>query len=435
MKKQSSLFKRCFSAIFYGVGGAAGSRILMFLANILLSRALGQEVFGQFSSLSGTVNLFVTFSGIGVSATLTRYVAATRDDGKMAGMYIRTLSSICCVMSMVLSASLFLFSDQISVLSTGVSTLGPYFKIVSFAVLFASMAAVEQSILVGYEMFRKSSVIQLARCAIFCGLGFVFSRIWGIYGAAVALLLSHIIQYILYFLANRNLFRARQVILSWKWTDETKEAAFSYAIPAFVSGLFVMPVNWLGNAMLTRTSGFTELAVFSVANQWMTYITYIPAQMGQMRPIYTDLYVRGHIDQLRKLMVKISITTTSIALVIVIAVTVFSKVVLSFYGAGYVAGQKTFVLMLLAAVLYTAQVQTGFILQTMKKMWVSVGINAAWGMILLSVYAILLNRGCEGYAVAYCAAYLVSLFIQMGLMKKYFKACQRCVNCKEAAEL
>lgn len=204
---RDSIVKRTFLAIFFGVGGAVGSRVLMFLANLLLSRTLGQDVFGRFSSLSNTVNLFVTFSGMGVSATLTRYVAANREDGKTTGMYICTLSRICATMSILLSVCLFVFAKQISILSTGSDSLAVYFRIVAVTVFFASMSSVEQSILVGFEAFAQSSSIQLFRCAAFCIAGFFFSKLWGIYGAVYALLVSHLTQYVFYLVANRTRYK------------------------------------------------------------------------------------------------------------------------------------------------------------------------------------------------------------------------------------
>lgn len=410
--KMNHLLKRCVSAIVYGVGGAAGSRVLMFLANILLSRILGQEFFGQFSSVSSTVNLFVTFSGMGVSATLTCFVAAYRDDSRRLGIYIRTLSSICMVMSIVLSLSLFLFAGPISQFSTGTATLAGYFRIVAVSVFFASMAAVEQSVLVGFEQFRKSSLVQLIRCTLFCGLGYIFSRLWGIHGAVYALLISHGAQYFLSLAINQKYYRTHGIRPVWQWNSELKQATFHYAVPAFLSGLFVMPVNWLGNAMLTRSTSFSQMAIFTVCNQWMQYITYIPSQMGQMRPIYTDLYVKGEHVTLRRLVCRVSLSTTAVVSAVCLMLCLMSDFILPVYGAAYISGKPVFLIMVLTAVFYTAQVQTGFILQATNKMWLAVMINCTWGVSLIASYAAMLDLGAVGYAIAFCLSYSIILIIQ-----------------------
>lgn len=415
---KSSLLKRCASAIVYGVGGAVGSRVLMFLANIFLSRMLGQVFFGQYSSLSSTVNLFVTFSGMGVSATLTRYVAAYRHDKEKLGVYIRTLSSICMGMSVALSIVMLFFARQISQLSTGGSELTSYFRVVAISVFFASMSAVEQSIQIGFEQFQLSSVIQLIRCGLFLGLSVILSRRWGIYGAVYALMLSHGVQYFASIFVNKKFYYSQGIQLKWHWNTEIRYAAVSYAVPAFISGLCVVPVQWIGNAMLTRTAGFEQMAVFTVCNQWMQYVTYIPSQMGQMRPIYTDLYVNDDRKKLKGLVGKVTLSTTGIAAAIALVLILASNMILSMYGSAYTDGSLAFVFMISAAVLFTAQVQTGFVLQAMNKMWLSVGINILWGIILLVSYCFLLRYEAIGYAFSFCIAYLVNLFIQLAIVHR-----------------
>lgn len=420
--QKSNLLKRCVSAIVYGVGGAVGSRVLMFLANLFLSRMLGQEVFGQYSSLSSTVNLFVTFSGMGVSATLTRYVAAYKNDREKLGIYIRTLSSICMAMSAILSMAMLFFARQISQLSTGGMELTAYFRIVAISVFFASMSAVEQSVLIGFEKFRISSVIQLIRCGLFLGLAVILSQQWGIYGAVYALLISHGLQYFVSVIVNKRFYSNRKILLKWQWNADIKYAAVSYAIPAFISGLCVVPVQWMGNAMLTRTAGFEQMAIFTVCNQWMQYVTYIPSQMGQMRPIYTDLYVNDDRKNLAKLVGRVTLSTTGVAATIALVLSLGSGFVLTMYGDSYMNGKLAFIFMLTAAVLFTAQVQTGFVLQAMNKMWLSVGINILWGIVLIGSFAFLLQYEAVGYAASFCISYFVSLFIQWVILLKSLRS-------------
>lgn len=237
MSKNRNLLKRCISAIFVGAGGAVGSRVLMFIANIILARVLKQECFGQYSSVSSTVNLFVVFSGIGISSTLTRYIATSRDDKQQLGVYIATLSRICFVFSLFLSGILLIFAEQISELSTGTVELTRYFRIVSITIFFASMASVEQSIMVGFERFKISTIVQIIRCGLFCILGYYLPKFYGLTGAVYALLICHGIQYILSVVLNKRYYAQKQIVLHWEWNDEMKQIARNYAFPAFLSGL------------------------------------------------------------------------------------------------------------------------------------------------------------------------------------------------------
>lgn len=425
------LVDRVFRAVFFGVGGAVGSRVFMALANIILSRVLGQEVFGQYSSLSTTVNLFVTFSGMGISATLTRYVAANSKDTEALGEYIRTLSWLCMGMAMLLTGVIAVFARQISVLSTGGESLTVYFRGVALAVLFAAMSAVEQSILLGFERFAFGSLVQLIRCGVFCVLGYVLSIRYGLTGSVAALVVSHALQYGMMVLYNRVMIRKKRITLKFRWNHRTRLAMFTFALPTFISGLFVLPVNWIGNAMLTQTAGFAQVSVFAVASQWMTYITYIPSQMGQMRPIYTDLYTRGKRQELLKLMVRTMLITSAIAVAIGAVVVAFSESILGIYGSGYRDGQYTLAFMVLAAVLYTAQVQVGFLMQAAGKMWISFFSNVVWAVTLLSVYAVLIELEDRGYAIAYATAYVVTLVLQLLVVYRFLRKMSKESQCDQ----
>lgn len=432
---ERSLLMRCFYAIFYGVGGAVGSRVLMAVANILLSQILGQEIFGKFASVNTTVNLFVTFAGMGISATVTRYIAANPLDKRLQGMYIRTLSRICLVMSVIFSGMMGLFAGEISLISTGGTELTEYFRIVAVAIFFASMSSVEQSVLTGYEQFGAGSAVQMIRCGLFCLLGYLFSKRWGIYGAVYTLVITHAVQYGLCLLLSKRYIRRNGIPLRWAWNSQTKQALLTFALPAFAAGLFVLPVNWIGNAILAQTSGFAQVALFAITHQWMSYITYAPSQMGQMRPIYTDLYFRGEGKKLTWMIIRTMIVTAALATLIGTVVVLFSEPILGIYGKGYMDGQYALAFMILAAVFYTAQVQTSFLMQATGRMWSSLAINAVWAAALLGSFWLLRGYGARGYAIAYSTAYFITLLLQVIVTLGILKSIPHSPNSQEQETL
>ena len=416
MGKPNSLLRRVLYAVFFGVGGAMISRVFMALASVVLANLLGQENFGKFSSVHDTINLFVTFSGVGVSATLTRYIAANRQSPELQGVFVRTLSKACMAMSLVLSLAMLVFAPQISRLTCATDELAGYFRLVAVAVFFAAMAAVEQSVMLGFERFAASSFMQLVQCSLYCLLCWLLSRPWGINGAVWALVISYGVQLLLSCISNHIYLKKNNIPLRWRWDSLTKQAMVGFALPTFAAGLFVLPVNWIGTAILNRTAGFGEKAVFTIALQWMTYITYVPSQLGQMRPIYTDLYAKGEAKRLKKLLFTTILLTTAAAAVIGGGVMLFKNAILGIYGAGFLRGGLTLGFMIGAAVLYTAQVQTGFLLQASGRMWIGLAINAFWAACLLGTYLCLTHLGSLGYAIGYRVAYGVTLTLQLAVV-------------------
>ncbi|WP_293729475.1 oligosaccharide flippase family protein [uncultured Phascolarctobacterium sp.] len=422
MNFNDTVIKRCFDAIFYGVGGAIGSRILMVLANIIVSRILGVENFGQYSFINNTVNLFITFSGLGLSATLVRYISANKDNKIIQGIYIKTLGGFCIALSFVFSAFLFILSSYISYYVCETNELSSYFRIVSVSIFFASMANIEQSIMIGFEQFKVSSLIQIIRCSLFLLLSLIMTLKWKLMGAIYAMSFTYILLYFISLMINTSYYKKEKIILKYSWDEDIKKSIINFSIPSFGSSIFVVPVNWVCNAMLTNSCGFMEIAYFTIAQQWMTYITYIPSQMGQLRPIYTDLLINKQINKLKRITIKTTLITTGIALVVALVLSAFSDLILNLYGKGYLEGKATFIVMLFTAVLYTMQVQTGFIIQAAGKMWLGFLINGIWGISLLLFFKMFIAYNSLGYSIAYLNSYILVFLLQYYVYKKIISA-------------
>ncbi len=421
----SSLLQRILKAIIFGIGGSVGSRALMMLTGVLVSQVLGKEFFGQFSMVNSTVTLFVTFSGLGISATLTRYVAMYRDDYRRLGNIIGTLSSFVGVLSIVMSVFLLLFSGKMSFWVSGSDVLTNYFKITSLTIFFSALASIQQSVLLGMEKYRESAKIELLRTGVYLVLSVFFSVWLGIYGALFALLTTHLLRFYLMYLENKKEYAKHDIVISFCFDEEIRNIIWTYSLPAFAASLFVMPVNWINNAILTRSVGFGELAIFSVALQWMTMTTYIPSQMGQVKPIYTDLFAHGKYDELKKVFRNITFSSVVLVLPVVVIGIRFSRNILSLYGSGYETGYVTFSLMMGTALLITMQSQIGTLLQSIGKMWAGFLLNLLWSIVIIGVFYSFKNLGSVGYAIGYVTAYGVHTVSSYCVVIYYFSRKER----------
>lgn len=409
--KSSPMLTRVITAIVFGVGGSVGSRALIVLSGVIVSRILGKDLYGKFSMVNSTVTLFVTFSGMGIGATLTRYVALYRDEHKKLGSIIQTLSTFVTLFSTLMSITVFILSKSISLWVSGTDTLTNYFKIASITIFSTSLASIQQSILLGMERYKTSALIDFIQCGIYLVLSPILSYWKSVNGAIWSLFISHTARFILMYIQNKKQYRANGTILKFSYNSEIKEIVLKFTVPAFTASLFVFPVNWINNAILAKQVGFGELAIFSVALQWMTIITYIPSQMGQIKPIYTDLFAKRQYTELKSILRNITLSSIGLVTPFIFFGICFSKQILILYGNEYETGYITFILMLVAAFLITAQSQVGAFLQAIGKMWTGFVLNLIWSIVLISVFYYYRQLGSKGYAIAYCFAYGVHLFI------------------------
>lgn len=406
-----SMRKRIWNAIIYGVGGAVGSRFLVLLSGIIVSNIVGKTSYGEFSHVNSTVTLFVTFSGLGISSTLTRFIAINKEDKIKIGKIIGSFGTIVSFFSIIMSLIMFLLAEQISFLTTENGDLIFYYQIGSLAMLFASLSSVQQSALLGFEQYKKSATIELFRCFIYVIAAYFLSKSHGVTGAILALMLGFILKFILMLLVNVIYNYKNHIKLGFIFDKEIRHILFTFTIPAFISALFVIPVNWISNSLLVRNTSFDELAIFSVAQQWMTIITYIPSQLGQMRPIYADLYSRKQYKTLFKTVKKFTFISVLLVFGVSGLALIFAKPLLGLYGENYSEGVLAFRIMMIVAFVIVTQAQLGTVFETINKMWTGFTLNLVWSIILLGSFSYFVMYGSLGYALAYLIAYTCHVIV------------------------
>lgn len=405
--KENPLSARMSQAISYGVGGAIGSRILILLSGIFVSRFLGSSDYGKYSLVHTTVLTFVSFSGLGIASTLTRYVVLYKEDRERLGKVVRTLIAFCYAMSVIVSLFVVLFSGTISLWISGTKELSIYFQFAAVSVLFSSLASVQQSILIGFEKFKVNAFVQFARCGLFLVLSIIFTRMFGLTGAIVAIISADAFLYLLSIAINHKIYVEHGIKLQFSLDKEIKTIVWKFTLPAFIASILYSPTLWLGNAMLTKYSGYEEMAVYSISHQWLTILTYIPAQFGNMRPIYTDLFKNGQYNQLWRTVSRITLVSSALILPLILGGVIFGQSILGLYGNDYASGYRTFALMLVAAAIINFQAQIGAVLQAIGKMWAGFVLNLVWSIVFLTGVYLLRNYGSYGYALAFSVSYLL----------------------------
>lgn len=412
----NELIKRVIYAISFSVFGTIGSRFFIMLAGVLVSRLLGESEYGKYSLIHTTVLTFVSFSGLGIGATLTRYIVVYKAKTGELGEIIKTLSSFCYFMSFFVSLIAIIFSRKISLMIVNTEELTIYFRCAAISIFFSALASIEQSILVGFERYKENTYIQFFRCILYLILSVLLSILEGIRGAVVAMVLSDMALFIVSWLSNRYYYNKNNILLNFNFDNNKRKILLKFTLPTFVASMLYTPTLWVANAMLTKNAGYEEMAIFSISSQWLNVLTYIPAQFGNVKPIYTELYCKNNYRELWKLFWKITSFSSLIITPFIIAGILEGEIILGMYGEGYIKGQRTFILMLVAALIINMQAQVGALLQAIGKMWSGFALNLIWTCVFLGGFYILKSRGSVGYAIAYIISYIVHMLNSMGVI-------------------
>lgn len=427
MKRIDRLFKnnsskRIMNAIFFGIGGAVISKGMLMLFNMIIARMLNEKLYGIYSIINNTVQTFIVFAGAGIGVTLTREVALYKDKNKdLTGIIIKTLLIFNIILSLVVSLIMFVFSNDLSTILDSSNDISLYLKITSFTIFFTSLTLILQSILQGFEKFKSIALGQTISNVIMLLIGVILTSYYSVKGTIISLLILQVLMCTCFVSNIKKALKEKKIHLKFEINKEVKYAIKNIAIPAFLSSIFVMLVVWLTNFEFTKTNGYEEFAAFSVCLQWFNILNYIPQQLGQVKPIYTQLYDEKKYDEFKKIVIKMMKTSICFTTCIAIILGIGNKLVLGLYGSFYNNYSLSFIIMLVGTIFFAIQSQFGSVFQAIGKIWLCLILNIVWAVVFIISFYILNSKGVIGYCITYLLSYAIYSITSLICFKKVLK--------------
>jgi O-antigen/teichoic acid export membrane protein len=186
-----------------------------------------------------------------------------------------------------------------------------------------------------------------------------------------------------------------------------------YAVPAAIAGYISVPAVWWGNLLLARqTDGFTELALYNAAWSFRVLTLIVPVNINRVAGSML-YYQQGTDDQdgFRQVFWSNVAACTGFACLAGIAVAWGRDALLRLFGSAFVAAADVLLLLLISALLEAAALGVYQIIQTQKRMWLSMLAVAIpnYATFVLVGTILVPRAGGAGLAVASIAAWAVAL--------------------------
>jgi O-antigen/teichoic acid export membrane protein len=348
-------------------------------------------------------------AGAGVGLAATKFIAEHRElrPQRAASILSQNLFLAFCI-GFTLTVALNVFSTEISVHLLGRAELAGLLKWGSLLLFFSTLYGGILGALTGFEQFRKIAFINVANGVISLPLQATLLYYFGINGVVAALAITSTLTFFLAYQALRKVMKSRGLIFDFQFTAENLKHLYTFNLPALLSTVMVVPVNWACNLMLVRqTDGFGEMGLFNAANQWRMALLFIPTTIGSVvLPILSNMLGSKDISGYRKilsynLLINILVSTT-----IIIFVFFASGFIMSKYGDGFLAGEKTLRILILVAGLMAINNIVGHAITSAGDLWVGFIFNLAWAAaLLISAFFLVSSRGALGLAYANLFAY------------------------------
>lgn len=398
------------------------SRALLLIGTLFASNILGVEKFGQLSITRSTINVILVVAGLNLGSIITKSIAKYKniDDDKLARQVTVNYGFI-FVLSTLLSALTFIFSDQLSFYIGGTTRLSNDFKLSSIIIIFSIIYSLNESIFRGFEKYKQLGIYQIITSGLFCvsiGLGAHFNGVTGaLYG-----ILIYSFSY-----ASLSLFFIYQFssgmkvgLITFKNLKMEYEEIKNMTLPIFISSIIEAPVFWLTQLILIKNAGISANGILNALLQTRNLVLIIP---GYISLVVLPILSRNHNNKevykkKFKQALKINILISIICIVPLIS---FPKIFLGIYGKGFLGSFNFFDSLLcyttIPIIIVGNLYQQQFIVK--DKGWLSCRVSVIWSsFFLLSTYVF-----CHVLSLA-VLGYMISLFLTflLQLILKYFYA-------------
>jgi O-antigen/teichoic acid export membrane protein len=373
--------------------GSGLGQVAKLIGFMLMARVLGRDEVGHLGSIQNTAFTATSFAVLGLGATTAKLIGQFRTTEKdRAGRIIELANVIAFWGSLILAGLLFAVAAPLAANVFLAPDLKNDLRLGSLLILASSVSTVQFGTLTGLNAFRCLSTLSICQGVLALIFGYIGALMGGQRGALIGLIIASILCC---FLANRCIVREsalqRIQIRCKDWMKERK-IVMDFAIPNLIAGILAAAAQWIAQTLLVRQDGGAgELALYSVAFQWRIVLLFVPSILARVLvPILSELESPGGPSSAFRTTYVTLMALVSATLMIGIGMIVWSPKILNLYGAAYVGAQRTFSLVVIGAVISSANGLLSASLSSTNRIWTIALANAfsSAGGVLLSMWLV-----------------------------------------------
>jgi O-antigen/teichoic acid export membrane protein len=408
--------------LWVGLGNIYSKALTLFVT-FFLARSLGGELFGKYSILNNTINLISGFAAIGLSNTVSRYLATYKIGNINKAGRVYALSEIIGVISAIFfSISALIFSQFIVRYFFNSPDILSLFRFSLVNVIFIVLNGIQNSALNGLGEQKYFSIAIILTSTLQAFLLVIFTIYYGINGLINGLIISSIITFfILKFFVNRSLID-NKIKPHYCSAFEEYSVLIKFSLPGFLAQITTMVVVWLSSVFLVNAQGYKEVGLFNLALQWDLLLKFIP---GVVTIIYMPILSRLFFEKKHKEVYDMLLNAAYLVLLGVLVVGVllylFSPFLYSLLGNDFESISMMTGILILSSIFSSLASIIGMYLVVYAKMWLALYVNIFWGILFLMLSFFLTSEGALGLAFAYLFSYIVFLILLLYIMNKITK--------------
>jgi len=412
-----------FRVIAKGAGivflGLAASKVLSFLYRLLIVHTYTVADYGLFSEGVAIISLLKTLSLFGMFLAVTRFVASFNARGNTVGVrkVISKTANYTVPASILLSAILYVSSDQIALFAFNEPQLGPFLRVFSLSLPFYSLSLLLAYYFTGLKMAKEQIALQEVIPSALKLI--VLACIWIIGFGSIGVALSWTATYILV---------AFTAIVAVRRTKPFSENAVGkppgrlgweiilFSAPVFVSDLVNTLMSYMGTIAVGLFDGVSMVGVYNAAVPMADMLMLIPLSFTALfMPVITECYTLRRTRMANKVSRFVVKWVFLINLMVFLPLAFFSPQILTaMFGEQYAQGWLALSILAAGFMINSLEVTaTGILLAIKKTRYIMFSmLTAATTCVMLSFYLVPVY-GVVGAALATAASFIVRTFVSI----------------------
>lgn len=393
------------------VGGNVFGTAIALLIGIVTTNALGPALYGIYTLATSWTGLFAEISRFGFGATLIRFTAAHRGEGrldKVKGTIFYSMRLVAAV-SGVLSILLFFLAEPFCRLVLHNVEAAPAFRFFAGAILLSALYGNIISTLAGFQQQRFTvlansiggNLAKLLFLVLFVWLG------WGLYAALASSLLQDLFILVVGGILLLRVFPGLRD-RSLRIVSNPKEL-WKYSLALFGTSLFYKYTFNLDVLILGRFGTAVEVGLYGLALKLQPFI-FVPANAISeiFNPVVAELYARSDVKQIENVYKTVTKWTLTLSIPIFLVIVLFHGQILSIFGKDFAGASVVLVILATANLLVNFVTMAGHVINMIGRPNVNFVNAILTAVINIGLYFLLIPRyGMMGAAIAYSTGLLV----------------------------
>ena len=404
---------------------ARGSNVA---ALAICARVLGQVEFGQVAVIQSTVGMFAPLASLGLALTTTKFVAEYRDRSpERAGRIIALSLCAGAVAGLLMTVALIALAPMMAASGFANPDLRKQLIESSGLLFLGVIEAVQSGALTGLEAYSRIAKLNAWGGLVSIPVTVLLAYQYGTSGAIAGLTVSLAISCGLNAWVLQAECQRRGIRTTLAGCASEKGILWSFSLPAYVSGIIVAPVSWLGTVMLVhQTNGFAEMALFSAADRFRYVLIFIPLAVSRIAmPALSRFRAEQNHGAYRSAFqwnLGFSLLATVPAVVICALV---SPRLMGLFGETFAQGWPVLVVLAISAVPTVLNTQLGAALLSNGRAWARTSVDVLLAATFLAAAWFAVPRwSATGLAGAFLFSYSIASIVLWMLLRQCHRKLQ-----------